>query len=145
MASSRSRQAPRRRPLFSHRRLLLAEAVLVLGLFQMALRDWVMAQTSLPAPLRVAFGMALILGVFGGLLLLVRRTVERSLSTTHDVVQKLPLPTPMVGVHALIFAVLFGLYAHYWRMDDEVLRSLERGADQTQQAVGAGISRVRSR
>lgn len=128
--SSRSKsRATRSKPLLSHRRLLLAETVLVLGLLQMLARDWVLAQPHIPAPLRVLFGMGLILGLFGGLLFFVRQQVERSLSTTHEAVQKLPLPTPMLVVHTLALAVLFWLYAHYYGLDAAVWADAQRGWD----------------
>ncbi|MCO4743832.1 MAG: hypothetical protein KC912_03525 [Proteobacteria bacterium] len=130
MASSSARSTPKRRPLLSHRRLLLSETVLVLGLVQMFARDFVLTDANLPAPLRVLFGMALILGLFGGLVFYVQEQVRWSLTTTHKAVQRLPLPTPMVFVHTLVFAVLFWCYAAYWQLDEEVWRSLVAGFEQ---------------
>jgi hypothetical protein len=139
--SSRPRTAPRR-PLLSHHRLLVAEAVLLIGLAQMAGKDWLLSQTDLPAPLRVALGMALTLGLFGGLLLVAQRQVQRSLRTTHRVVQRLPIPTPVLGVHALAFLALFGGYARYWNLDSEVLRDLHTGAAEAGAAIHGAASRA---
>lgn len=138
--SKRSSSAPRR-PLFSHRRLLVSEAVLVLGLVQMVAKDWVLAQTSLPAAVRVGFGMALTLGVFGGLFLVAQRQVQRSLSTTHRVVQRLPLPTPVAAVHAIVCMLLFFGYARYWDLDKDVARAVVSSASETQHAVTAALER----
>lgn len=132
---SRSRQAPRRRALFSHRRLLLAETVLVIGLLQIVLRDWIMVQAALPAAVRVLFGMALILGVFGGVILFVRQQVQRSLTTTHKVVQRLPLPIPLALVHTAAVGALFWCYARYWGLDAEVWSALWMSLQQAMASI----------
>lgn len=132
MPPSRARSTPKRRALLSHRRLVLAESVLVLGLVQMYARDWVLAQSQLPAPIRVLFGMGLILGLFGGLVLYVREQVKWSLTTTHKAVKRLPLPAPMALIHTLVFCVLFWGYAHYWHLDGEVWYALVDAASRAQ-------------
>ena len=58
--------------------------------------------------------MAGYLGVFGGLMLLARRTVAKGLDATHGVVQAVPFPTPYVVVHLAVFVGLFLGFFWYW-------------------------------
>ena len=67
--------------------------------------------SQLPAWSKVVFTMVLVIGLFGGLLLLIHRLTAASLARTHAVVQALPLPTPVILVHAAVFGALFLLYA----------------------------------
>ena len=137
MSSRQARPTGRRRPLLSHRKLLVAEAILILGLAQMALRDLIMTSTQLPATLRVMFGMGLVLGVFGGLILFSQRTLTRSLDTTHRVVQRLPVPLPVRLVHAGFIVLIAWSYARYWGLDQAVARELSEQAVQLAHYLGA--------
>lgn len=95
----------------SHRSLITAEALLLVGVADRLGRLWIMHEPHLPAYAKVLLMMALTIGIFGGLILILQRMTTASLSKTHEVVRALPLPTPMVVVHAAAFAGLFFLYA----------------------------------
>lgn len=137
MSSRQARPTGRRRPFLSHRKLLVAEAILILGLAQMALRDWIMTSHHLPATLRVMFGMGLVLGVFGGLILFSQRTLTRSLDTTHRVVQRLPVPLPVRLVHAGFIVLIAWSYARYWGLDQAIAGELSEQAAQFAHYLGA--------
>jgi len=110
-AMAKRARSPFWRRWFSHRRLLLIELLLLVGL----LEDWAERQVlaaELPDAAKVVFSMALVVGLFGGLLLLVEGSLRYGLQRTHDVVQALPLPTPLLLVHS---AALFGL-AWLWAL-----------------------------
>lgn len=96
---------------FSHRRLIAVEALLLVGLLDRLGRQWVIHEAPAPEWLKVIILMALVVGVLGGVLLLLQKGLTSSLSKTHDVVKALPLPTPLVFVHAAAFVGLFFLYA----------------------------------
>ena len=136
MPSRQARPSGRRRPLLSHRKLLVAEAILILGLVQMALRDHIMRNTELPATLRVAFGMALVLGIFGGLIVFSQRTLTRSLDTTHRVVQRLPVPLPVRMVHVGFLMLIGWSYAWYWGLDQAVATELIEQVGQWTEFLG---------
>ena len=59
------------------------------------------------------FGILFIIGIglFGGLLLIVQRMTAGSLQRTHQLVQALPLPTPLLLVHVAALVGLFLLWA----------------------------------
>jgi hypothetical protein len=40
--------------------------------------------------------------------------VRRGLARTHDVVRRLPIPVPMLAVHAAVLLGLFLAYAWWW-------------------------------
>lgn len=101
--------------LFSHRSLVAVEALLVVGLIETIAEDAVVAQTDLPNWAKVLFSMVLVVGLFGGLMLLFERWAQRGIDRTHGVVKSLPVPTPVLAIHgALLVAIFFG-YA--WHMD----------------------------
>ncbi|MBA3847661.1 MAG: hypothetical protein H0X45_13595 [Planctomycetes bacterium] len=60
--------------------------------------------------------MALAIGVFGGLLYLLDAFTAKSVAKTHDMVRAVPLPMPMLLVHAAVFVGLFFLYAYVWHV-----------------------------
>lgn len=109
MAKSRAR-------LFSHRRWIAVEAVLVVGL----LKDWLSGRvmaSSLPGAGKVLFVMAVTLGVLGGLYLVVEQLTAKSVARTHSAARGLPIGMPSVLVHAAILAILFLVYARTLRVD----------------------------
>ena len=98
----------------SHRRLLLIEAILLLA----GLESWGEAQvleSELPAWLQVLFSMALVVGLFGILLAFAHSMVLAGLKRSHDLVQSIPLPTPVLLVHLSALVALF--YFHAWLLD----------------------------
>lgn len=100
-----------RAQLFSHRRWIAVEAVLVVGL----LKDWLAAQvvaSGLPGAGKVLFVMAVTLGVLGGLYFFVEELTAKSVARTHAAARGLPVALPAVLVHAAILGALFLVYAH---------------------------------
>ena len=104
--SSSGRKRPR---LFTHRRLIVMEALLLIGALEFMAEDRVVA-SDFPDELKVAFVMLLVLGFFGSLLVVVERLAKSGLGTTRRTIQALPIPTPRIFIHAL---VLFGLFLAY--------------------------------
>lgn len=95
--------------LLTHRRLIVSEALLLVGVLEMAAEDRVVA-SNFPDELKVVFIMLLVLGFFGSLLIVVERLAKSGLGTTHRTIQALPIPTPRIVIHALL---LFGLFLAY--------------------------------
>jgi len=95
----------------SHRALIAAEAVLLVGL----LRD-VVARAIKGSELgnheKVLVSMALTVGVFSGLFLLVERLTARTVAGAHKAVRTATRVLPYWIVHAAILLVLFLLYAN---------------------------------
>ena len=60
--------------------------------------------------------MAVNIGALGLLLVLVKIVAEKSLAQTHSVVQAMPLPTPYLFIHLLIFAGMFYVHAYVWHL-----------------------------
>jgi hypothetical protein len=58
--------------------------------------------------------MGINIGAFGVLLLCVQVFAEKSLAKTHAVVQAIPVPTPYLLIHFVIFSGLFYLHAYVW-------------------------------
>ena len=99
----------KRTRLFTHRRLIVMEALLLAGAAEFVAEDRVVA-SDLPDELKVVFVMFLVLGLFGSLLVVVERLAKSGLGKTHRTIQALPIPTPRIFIHAL---VLFGLFLAY--------------------------------
>jgi hypothetical protein len=96
-----------------HRALLTGEVILVVGVVQELIQRQ-MNHLGLPPYGKVLWIMACTLGVLGVLLVVVHTAVKRSLAKTHEVVQAIPVPTPLLLVHAAIYVGLFYLYAWMW-------------------------------
>jgi hypothetical protein len=103
---------------FSHRRLIAGEALLVVGVVDRLGRRWVTEEAPVPNWLKVVILMALVIGIFGGLILVLQKVMTTGLAKTHDVVKALPLPTPIIFVHAAAFVGLFFAYA--WAAEIDV-------------------------
>lgn len=100
----------RRGGVLTHRRLVMAEALLLVGALEFAAENAVVA-SGLPDEWKVIFSMLLVLGFFGSLLLLVERLARSGVRTTHRSIQSLPLPTPRLIIHAVVLFCLFLAYA----------------------------------
>jgi hypothetical protein len=96
-----------------HRALMTGEVILTVGVVQELIQRQV-NHLALPPYGKVLWIMASTLGVLGVLLLVIRAVVTHSLTKTHEVVQAIPLPTPLLLVHALVYVGLFFLYAYVW-------------------------------
>ncbi|HEX3132733.1 MAG TPA: hypothetical protein VHX44_04015 [Planctomycetota bacterium] len=96
-----------------HRALLAGEVILVVGVIQELIQRQ-MNHLGLPPYGKVLWIMACTLGVFGVLLLVIQPVIKSSLAKTHDVVQAILLPLPLLLVHGVIYVGLFYLYAFVW-------------------------------
>ncbi|MCH7824778.1 MAG: hypothetical protein IH849_08250, partial [Acidobacteria bacterium] len=83
----------KRTRLFTYRRLIVMEALLLIGALQFMAEDRVVA-SDFPDELKVVFIMFLVLGFLGSLLVVVERLAKSGLGTTHRTIQALPIPTP---------------------------------------------------
>ena len=114
MASGTGRSSKSGRHLprwLSHRGLVAAEAVLLVGI----LRDVVsheIKEASLPNYGKVLLVMAMTVGVFGGLFLIVETLTARTVAGTHKAGRSITGVMPYWAVHAGILFVLFLVYAH---------------------------------
>jgi len=96
-----------------HRGLMTGEVILLIGVVQELVQRQ-MNHLGLPPYGKVLWIMACTLGVLGVLLMVVQAALKRSLAKTHEVVQAIPLPTPLLLVHAALYVGLFYLYAWMW-------------------------------
>lgn len=96
-----------------HRALLAGEVILVIGVVQELIQRQV-NHLGLPPYGKVLWIMACTLGVLGVLLLVVQAVIKRSLAKTHEVVQGIPIPMPMLLIHGAVYIGLFYLYAFVW-------------------------------
>jgi hypothetical protein len=96
-----------------HRALLTGEVILIVGVLQELIQRQV-NHLNLPPYGKVLWVMACTLGALGVLLVVVHAVVKRSLAKTHEVVQAIPLPMPLLLVHGAIYVGLFYLYAFVW-------------------------------
>jgi hypothetical protein len=93
-----------------HRALVTGEAILIVGVVQQLIQSHV-SQLPLPNWGKVLWAMASTLGVLGIALVVVRLLAVKSVAKAHDMVQALPLPTPSLFIHLLVYGGLFLLYA----------------------------------
>jgi hypothetical protein len=98
-----------------HRALLTGEAILVVGVVQEIIQRQV-NHLAWPNYGKVLWIMACTLGVLGVLLLAIRQLIKRGLAKTHDVVQAMPLPLPVLLTHVAFYVALFYLYAWVWSL-----------------------------
>jgi glycerol-3-phosphate acyltransferase PlsY len=108
--ATRSRKSTRSRWL-RHRGLVAAEATLIVGILKDFVAGWV-KRSSMPDYSKVLFVMAATLGLLGGLYYLFEKLLARSVETTHQAVRSLPLPFSYWVAHAVLFFVLFLIYAN---------------------------------
>jgi hypothetical protein len=98
-----------------HRTLATSEALLLVGACQELLQRQV-AALALPNWGKVLWVMGTTLGLLSVVLLVLRSVAAKGVVKTHDMVQAIPLPTPYLLVHALVYAGLFLLYAYVWEL-----------------------------
>ena len=99
---------------FSHRRLVAVEALLLAALLESVLEDWVVAQPDLAGWIKVLFSMILVVGLFGGVMLVLEGAAKRSIDRTTGMVKALPVPTPVLAIHSAFLIAIFFAYA--WQM-----------------------------
>ncbi len=98
-----------------HRTLITGEALLLVAVAQEMIQRQV-NQLDLANWSKVMWLMAVNIGALGLLLVLVKIVAEKSLAQTHSVVQAMPLPTPYLFIHLLIFAGMFYVHAYVWHL-----------------------------
>jgi hypothetical protein len=96
-----------------HRALVTGEAILIVGVVQQLIQERI-AGLSLPNWGKVLWVMASTLGALGVALVVVRIIAVKGVAKAHDVVQAIPLPTPTLLIHVLVYGGLFLLYARVW-------------------------------
>lgn len=116
MSSKEPRGSPRkgghRLPRWlSHRGLVAAEAVLLVGILRDLLARGIKTST-FSNDGKVLLIMAMTVGVFGGLFVFVERVTARTVAGTHRAVRTLTGVMPYWAVHAGILFILFLLYAN---------------------------------
>ncbi len=95
----------------SHRGLVAAETVLVVGILRDFLARWIRG-SAFGSDAKVLLIMAMTVGVFGGLFLFVEKFTARTVAGTHKAVRSLTGVMPYWAVHAGILFLLFLLYAN---------------------------------
>lgn len=98
-----------------HRTLAAGEAILLVGACNEMLQQFV-GRLDLPNWGKVLWVMGSTLGLLGVMLLVIRLVADKGVAKTHEVVQAIPLPTPHLLVHALIYGGLFLLYSIVWKL-----------------------------
>ena len=127
---SKAKRPKKKKPIherwfgLSRRNLILSETILGIGLLQEVLESWVLSQHDIPPMLRVLAAIGVVVGSLSGLLIIMRKSLQRSLSKTHGLMKKLPIPMPQVIGHSLIHFVLFAGYAWLWDEDTGALNAL---------------------
>jgi hypothetical protein len=106
-----ARRASKRRSFLRHRSLIAIEAMLVMGLAKDVLGSRVKS-SELPSYAKVLFIMAMTIGLFGGLFVILERMSSRGVAKAHEVAQSLPLPFAYWLAHAGLFIALYFLYAY---------------------------------
>jgi hypothetical protein len=96
-----------------HRALVTGEAILIVGVVQQLIQERI-GSLNLPNWGKVLWVMATTMGALGVALFVVRTIAVRGVAKAHDVVQAIPLPTPTLLIHLLVYGVLFLLYARVW-------------------------------
>ncbi len=105
-ASRRASQRPR--SILSHRNLVAAEVVLVVGLLKSLVEHYVLA-SSLPPYGKVLFIMAGTIGLLGSLYLLIEGITRASVRQAYGALHRV---LPGLALHSAIFFGLYLLYAN---------------------------------
>jgi hypothetical protein len=90
--------------------LVTTEALLLISLAKDLISDQV-KHAAIGNGWKVGFVMAATIGLLGVLFLVLERIATTGVAKTHAVVQALPLPVPMLAIHAAALVGLFYLYA----------------------------------
>jgi len=99
-----------------HRNLITAEALLLVGLAKDFISDLIRSQTALPNWGKVLFVMAATVGLLGIFFAILEKVTKGGVAKTHEVVQALPIPAPMLAIHGAVLVGLFYFYAHLLRL-----------------------------
>lgn len=115
---------------------MLLEAVLLLGLVEEGLEEWLLSYTALPAPVRVLAAMTLSLGLLGGMAVLVRKHLASGLQVTEKAVRRLPVPLPRIALHGALLTAIFLGYAWVWNDDADAVGEIVAWMS----TLGAGVA-----
>ena len=110
---------------FDHRALLLTEGVMAVGLLQEVLEAWVLGMDNIPPMLRVVAAIGVVVGTMGGLIMVVQRSIQKGLKSTHHVATQI-IPLPSILVHMSIVFLLFIGYALLWDEQTGALAAMWR-------------------
>jgi hypothetical protein len=100
--------------VLDQRKLVLLETVLLVGLLEEMAEDAVLAWDIVHPLVRVLIAIGLVVGAFGGMVLVFQDYVRRGVARTHEAVRRLPIRVPVLAVHALALLGLFLAYAWMW-------------------------------
>lgn len=109
-AKGSSGSRSKRSGMLSHRGLIAIEAMLLLGV----VKDWIferLVKSTFPNYTKVLLVMAVTVGLFGGLFLVVEKLTASSVVRTHQAAKRLPVAVPTLAIHGALLFVLFILYA----------------------------------
>jgi hypothetical protein len=95
------------------RNLIAIETVLVIGVLQEYAQRAVQGSTA-PNAIKVAFIMAAVIGLLGGLVLLVQSALGASAARLYAWLSSLPIP--LMTLHLIAFALLFWWYSRVWQL-----------------------------
>ena len=97
-----------------HSNLVAAEALLLVSVIKDFINDFIKSQPASTVPNwgKVLFLMAATVGVLGVFFAVLEKATKGGVARTHDVVQALPIPAPVLAIHAAVLVGLFYLYAH---------------------------------
>ncbi len=108
------RQSSRLPSWLRHRQLLTTEAVLLIAVGMELVQRWITSHHGVPWWGKTLEVMVVNAGLLGGLLLVLTTWMRGSLSGATRAVQAVPIPAPMLFVHAGVFLVIFVIYATVW-------------------------------
>jgi len=93
-----------------HRALVTTEALLLISLVKDLLNAEV-KHAAIANVWKVLFVMGVTVGLLGVLFLLIERFATSGVAKTHEVIQALPLPVPLLAIHGAALVGMFYLYA----------------------------------
>jgi len=93
-----------------HRALVTTEALLLMSLAKDLLSVEV-KHAAIANAWKVLFVMGVTVGLLGVVFLFFQRFATNSVAKTHEVIQALPLPVPLLAIHGAVLISLFYLYA----------------------------------
>lgn len=133
MASSKQKsekqQARRRKARLRQKQLIALESLLLLRWLLRYVEIMIKEQDWSPW-IQISVIMLMVAGAFGWFLYFIQRTAETSVESTHRIVERMPIPVPMLIVHTCIFALLFIAYAWQLGFIEEIQRDAEFGVHQ---------------
>ncbi len=128
--TSEKQQAKRRKARLRQKQLIALEALLVIR-WVLRYAEGVVKEQPWSPWLQISLIMFLVAGAFGWFLWVIQRTAEKSVEGTTRLVERMPIPMPMLVVHFLVFVILFVAYA--WQLG--FIEQIQADAEQTMNSV----------